>query len=136
MNKVLLTGRLTKDPILEHTKQGTPLCQFTIATNRPIIRDGKKETDFITCVIWSKSAENLVKFQRKGNLLGVQGELRIDSYESNGERKYKSYVLVENVEYLESRKEMAKEEEEEFKKVSSKTITQETIKIEDNDLPF
>lgn len=136
MNKVLLTGRLTKDPILEHTKQGTPLCQFTIATNRPVIRDGKRETDFITCVIWNKSAENLVKFQRKGNLLGVQGELRIDSYESNGERKYKSYVLVENVEYLESRKEMTKEEDEEFKKVSSKTITQETIKIEDNDLPF
>lgn len=136
MNKVLLTGRLTKDPILEHTKQGTPLCQFTIATNRPVIRDGKRETDFITCVVWSKAAENLVKFQRKGNLLGVQGELRIDNYESNGERKYKSFVLVENVEYLESRKEMAKEEEEEFKKVSSKTITQESIKIEDNDLPF
>lgn len=100
------------------------------------MRDGKKEVDFITCVIWNKQAENLAKFQRKGNLLGVQGQLRIDSYESNGEKKYKSYVLVENVEYLEARKDMPKDEEEDFKKVSSKTKTQETIKIDDSDLPF
>lgn len=136
MNKVLLTGRLTKDPVLEHTKQGTPLCQFTLATNRPVIRDGKRETDFITCIIWNKSAENLVKYQRKGNLIGITGELRVDTYEANGERKYKSYVLVENVEFLETKKEMTKDEEEEFKKVSAKTTTQETIKIDDSELPF
>lgn len=136
MNKVLLTGRLTKDPVLEHTKQGTPLCQFTLATNRPVIRDGKRETDFITCIIWNKSAENLVKYQRKGNLIGITGELRVDTYEANGERKYKSYVLVENVEFLETKKEMTKDEEEELKKVSAKTTIQETIKIDDSELPF
>lgn len=136
MNKVLLTGRLTKDPVLEHTKQGTPLCQFTLATNRPVIRDGKRETDFITCIIWNKSAENLVKYQRKGNLIGITGELRVDTYEANGEKKYKSYVLVDNVEFLETKKEMTKDEEEELKKVSAKTTTQETIKIDDSELPF
>lgn len=136
MNKVILTGRLTKDLVLEHTKQGTPLCQFTLATNRPVIRDGKRETDFITCIIWNKLAENLVKFQRKGNLLGIQGELRVDTYEADGKRKYKSYVLVEEVEFLEPRKDIAKNEEVDFKKVSAKTITQETIKIDDSDLPF
>ena len=136
MNKVILTGRLTKDLVLEHTKQGTPLCQFTLATNRPVIRDGKRETDFITCIIWNKQAENLVKYQRKGNLLGIQGELRVDTYESDGKRKYKSYVLVEEVEYLESKKDMTKDEEVDFNKVSAKTKREEQIKITDDDLPF
>lgn len=136
MNKVILTGRLTKDLVLEHTKQGTPLCQFTLATNRPVIRDGKRETDFITCIIWNKQAENLVKYQRKGNLLGIQGELRVDTYESDGKRKYKSYVLVEEVEYLESKKEMTKDEEVDFNKVSAKTNREEQITITDSDLPF
>lgn len=136
MNKVILTGRLTKDLVLEHTKQGTPLCQFTLATNRPVIRDGKRETDFITCIIWNKLAENLVKYQRKGNLLGIQGELRVDTYEADGKRKYKSYVLVEEVEYLESKKEMTKDEEVDFNKVSAKTNREEQITITDSDLPF
>ena len=136
MNRAMLTGRLTKEPVLEHTKQGTPLCQFTLATNRPVIRDGKRETDFITCIIWNKLAENLVKFQRKGNLLGIQGELRVDTYEADGKRKYKSYVLVEEVEFLEPRKDMPKDEEVDFKKVSAKTKREEQIKITDDDLPF
>lgn len=136
MNKVILTGRLTKDLVLEHTKQGTPLCQFTLATNRPVIREGKRETDFITCIIWNKLAENLVKYQRKGNLLGIQGELRVDTYEADGKRKYKSYVLVEEVEYLESKKDMTKDEEVDFNKVSAKTNREEQITITDSDLPF
>ena len=136
MNRAMLTGRLTKDPVLEHTKQGTPLCQFTLATNRPVIRDGKRETDFITCIIWNKLAENLVKFQRKGNLLGIQGELRVDTYEADGKRRYKSYVLVDEVEFLDSKKSMTKDEEVDFKKVSAKTKREEQIKITDDDLPF
>lgn len=136
MNRAMLTGRLTKDPVLEHTKQGTPLCQFTLATNRPVIRDGKREVDFITCIIWNKLAENLVKFQRKGNLLGIQGELRVDTYEADGKRRYKSYVLVDEVEYLDSKKNMTKDEEVDFKKVSAKTKREEQIKITDDDLPF
>lgn len=136
MNRVLLTGRLTKDPVLEATKNGTSICQFTIATNRPVFRDGKRETDFITCIIWNKSAENLAHYQRKGNLLGITGELRVDTYEVNGERRYKSYVLVEEVEYLESKKDMTNDENEEFKKINARVPKQETIKITDNDLPF
>lgn len=136
MNRVMLTGRLTRDPILEATKNGTSICQFTLATNRPVIRDGKRETDFITCIIWNKQAENLVKYQRKGNLLGIQGELRVDTYEADGKRKYKSYVLVEEVEYLESKKDMTNDENEEFKKINARVPKQETIKITDDDLPF
>lgn len=130
MNKCFITGRLTKDPVLEHTKNGVPTCQFNVATNRPVIRDGKREADFITCIAWNKQAENLTKYQRKGNLIGVQGSLRIDNYEINGEKRHKTYILVENVEFFDSKK------KEEIENLSTKTITQETIEIEDKDLPW
>ena len=136
MNKALLTGRLTKDPVLEKTKNNISKCQFSIAVNRPIVRDGKRETDFITCIVWNKLAENLVKYQRKGNLIAIYGELRTDTYESNGEKKYKSYVLGQEIEYLETKKEMPDDEFAEFQKINSRTQREEQIQITDSDLPF
>ena len=131
-----MTGRLIKDPELTRTVKGTPNCQFCIAVNRPVVKDGVKETDFINCIVWNKQAENLVKYQRKGNLIGVQGQFRNDKYEVNGQTKYRSYVLGEEVEFLEAKKDIPKDEEKEFKKVSSKTITQDTFEITDEDLPW
>ena len=136
MNKCMITGRIVKDPVLESTKNGTSVCQFSIATNRPVIRDGKKEVDFITCITWNKQAENLVKFQKKGNLVGIIGELRTDKYEVNGEKKYKTYILCQEIDFLEAKKDMPKEEEKEFDKISTKTVTQDNIKITDEDLPW
>ena len=136
MNKALLTGRLTKDPVLEKTKNNISKCQFSIAVNRPIVRDGKRETDFITCIVWNKLAENLVKYQRKGNLIAIYGELRTDTYESNGEKKYKSYVLGQEIEYLETKKEMPDDEFAEFQKINSRTQREEQIQITDSDLPI
>ena len=139
MNRVWLTGRLTKDPELSTTSKGTPNCQFCIAVNRPVVRDGVRETDFINCIVWNKQAENLVKYQKKGNLIGVQGQFRTDKYEVNGETKYKSYILGEEVEYMESKKDTPVEEKQEmneFNDMSTKTITQDTLEIKDSDLPW
>lgn len=138
MNKVVITGRITKDIELRQTKNGTSTCQFVIATNRPIVRDGKKETDFITCIAWNKQAENLAKYQRKGNLIAICGELRVDSYEIEGEKKYKSYVLANDIEYLEAKKDMANDEYEDFQTISTKTNSDvsKQIEIEDSDLPW
>lgn len=139
MNRVWLTGRLTKDPELSTTNKGTPNCQFCIAVNRPVVRDGVRETDFINCIVWNKQAENLVKYQSKGNLIGVQGQFRTDKYEVNGETKYKSYILGEEVEYMESKKDAPVEEKQEmneFNDMSTKTITQDTLEIKDSDLPW
>ena len=105
MNQVILTGRITKKPELRETKKGSKVCEFTLATNRPTMRDGKRETDFITCMVWNNQAENLVKYQDKGSLVGVHGELRIDSYEVNGEKRYKTYVIVNNIEFLDRKSE-------------------------------
>ena len=135
MNRVWITGRLIKDPELTKTIKGTPNCQFCLAVNRPVIRDGKKEADFINCIVWNKQAENLVKYQRKGNLIGIQGEFRTDIYEVKGEKKYKSYVLVNELEFLDSKKDNPVDNKE-YKDISAKTPRQETINYSDDDLPW
>ena len=134
MNRVFLTGRLTKDPVLEHTKKGTPTCKFNLATNRTVVRDGEQKADFITCVTWNKQAEVLCKYQKKGNLLGVQGAFRVDKYESQGETRYKSYVLCQEIEFLSSKK--TNVEKEYVDNFSVKTETQETTEYDDEDLPW
>lgn len=135
MNKAFLTGRLVKDLELKKVKD-YKVCEFTLATNRPTTRDGKKETDFINCMVWGSQAENLVKYQKKGNLLGVFGELRTDKFEVEGNTRYKTYILVSNIEFLESKKDMSKEESTEFDKISSKTEAQTTFDYDDTDLPW
>lgn len=135
MNRVWITGRLVKDPELTKTVKGTPNCQFSLAVNRPVIRDGKKEVDFINCIVWNKMAESLTKYQKKGNLLGIQGQFRTDTYEKNGEKKYKSYILVEDVEFLDYKRDNNVDNKE-MKDISAKTETQETISYSDDDLPW
>ena len=100
MNKIILTGRITKDPELRNTKNGTDVCEFTLATNRPVARDGEQTADFIQCKVYGIPAVNLTKYQKKGNLIGVIGEYRIDSWKEEDKTKYKHYVLVNNIEYL------------------------------------
>lgn len=105
MNRTILTGRLTRDPELRYTGSNVPVCEFTIATNRPVTRDGERVADFITCVAWRGLAENLSKYQSKGNLVGVIGSMRTDTFDkADGTRGYKTYVLADEVEFLESKK--------------------------------
>lgn len=129
MNKVMLVGRLTKMPELKEVKD-KKVCEFTIATNRI----NGKDADFINCVVWNSQAENLCKYQVKGNIIGVIGELRIDNYEIDGNKKYKTYVLVSSIEFLESKKEK-KNPYEEFGN-SIKTEVQEQLEISEDDYPF
>lgn len=135
MNLCILTGRISKDLELIKAKDNK-LCKFTIATNR--VSNGEKLADFIDCVVWNKQAENLVKYQSKGNMIAVFGEMRSESYEVNGTKKYRTYVMVNEIEYLESKKHEEKTEKNPFEEFASKTEFDvgEQIKIEDNDLPF
>lgn len=135
MNKCVITGRISKDLELKRLKENC-VCEFTLATNRLMTRDGKKVADFINCIVWGTQAENLVKYQRKGNMLGVFGEIRTDKFEVEGNTRYKTYVLVNNIEFLESKKDMSKEESTEFDKISSKTETQTSFEYDDTDLPW
>lgn len=128
MNKVILTGRITKDLELRKTKSDKSVCEFTLATNRV----GSEDADFISCMVWNQQAENLCKFQGKGSLIAVFGELRTDSYEIEGQKRYKTYVLVSNVEFLSKKTESTQD----INKISSKTEVQQTIEYSDSDLPW
>ena len=130
MNKVILTGRLTRDPELRYTPNNKPVCDFTIATNRLTNRDGEKVADFINCIVWNNQAENLSKYMSKGSLIAVIGEMRTETYEVNNEKKYKTYVYVNNIEFLENKKETSKEE------VKNEIPGAQQIQIEESDYPW
>lgn len=103
MNRVVLVGRLTKDPELKYTPSGVAVCTFTLAVNRTFTnQDGEREADFINCVVWRKPAENAANYLRKGSLAGVDGRIQTRNYEGNdGKRVYVTEVIAESVQFLE-----------------------------------
>ena len=137
MNKVILTGRLTRDPELRYTANNKAVCDFTIATNRPVVRDGERVADFINCRVWNKTAENLDKYQAKGNMIAVAGRMQVDNYQDNeGKNRNYTYVLVEDLEYLERKKENNQEEVKEIENFSTTTEVHQQFDYTDEGLPF
>lgn len=130
MNQINLVGRITRDLELRTTTNQKSVCEFTIAVNRV----GSEAADFITCVVWEKQAENLVKYQGKGSLIAVSGSLRVDKYKTEkDENRYKTYVLANNIMYLST-----KSSEEVSKDEFDKSLSKEDVVtiIDDDDLPF
>lgn len=105
MNRVILLGRLTKDPEVRYTPSGKVVAQFTLAVNRPYSGpDGQKEADFIPVVIWGKSAETLGNTVSKGQRLAVEGRMQTRNYDaSDGSKRYVTEVIADRFEYVESR---------------------------------
>lgn len=103
MNRVILTGRVANNLELRTTTSEKSVCDFNLAVNRPIIRDGETKADFVKCQVWGNQAKNLCKYQSKGSLIAIDGTLRIDTYEKDGKRKYNNYVLVNSIEFLSSK---------------------------------
>ena len=106
INNVVVTGRLTRDVDLRYTSNGTAFASFTLAVDRPFRnQNNEKETDFINCVMWRKSAENLANYTNKGSLIGVEGRIQTRSYDNGqGQRVYVTEVLAERFTFLESSK--------------------------------
>lgn len=102
INRVVLTGRLTKDVELSFTPQGIAKAQFTLAVNRAFAnQNGDREADFINIQAWRKAAENAANYLKKGSLVGIDGRLQTGSYEKDGKRIYFTNVIAENVQFLE-----------------------------------
>jgi single-strand DNA-binding protein len=103
INRVILVGRLTKDPELRYTPSGVAVANFTIAVNRAFTnQQGEREADFINVVVWRRAAENTANFVGKGSLVGVDGRLQTRSYDNNeGRRVYITEVVAESVQFLE-----------------------------------
>lgn len=109
MNKVVIIGRLTKDPELKYTPgNGTAVTQITVAVERRYKKDGQQEADFIPVVIWGKAAENTAQYTEKGRLIGISGRIQTRSYEAkDGGKRYVTELVAEEVKFLEFAKKSA-----------------------------
>lgn len=104
LNRVILIGRLTKDPELRYTPTGVAVTTFTLAVDRGFTnQQGQREADFINIVTWRGLAENVANYLKKGRLAAVEGRLQTRNYENNeGKRVYVTEVVADNVRFLES----------------------------------
>lgn len=108
LNRIILIGRLSKDPELRYTTNGIGVCGFTLAVESGF--GEKKRTDFIPIVVWNKLAENCAAYLAKGKLAAVDGRLQIRSYDGkDGVKRYVTEVVAENVRFLSPKE--AKQEE-------------------------
>jgi single-strand DNA-binding protein len=103
MNKVVLIGRLTKDPELKFTPgTGTAVATFTLAVDRRFSKDGQKEADFIPVVVWGKQAESTANYMNKGKMMGVSGRIQTRNYDAkDGTKRYITEVVADEVQFLE-----------------------------------
>ena len=136
MNKVVIIGRLTKDPELKYTPgNGTAVTQITVAVDRRFQKDGQKEADFIPVVIWGKAAENTAQFTEKGRLIGISGRIQTRSYEAkDGGKRYVTELVAEEVKFLEFAKKSADASYTSGEEYGASY--EDMTPIDDGDIPF
>lgn len=103
INKVILIGRLTRDPELKHTQGGTSVCSFSIANNRSYTTNGEKkeQVSFFNCVAWGKPGEIIAEYMRKGQQIGIDGRLQQRSYDDkDGNKRSVVEIVVDNFQFL------------------------------------
>ena len=91
---------MTKDPEVRYTQSGTPVGTFTLAVDRRVQKDKPKEADFIPCVVWSKTAEIVGEYCKKGKQVAVEGRIQVRSYDAKDGKRYVTEVIVSNLELL------------------------------------
>ena len=135
INNVLVVGRIAHDLEVRKTSTDKSVCEFSVAVNRI----GQDTTDFITCQVWNKQADNLVKYCEKGCLIGIEGCLRIDQYKDKEDKtRTKAYVLANKLSFLQTKKQEAKQEENGKPKEEKDLFKEfgEEVVIDEKDLPF
>lgn len=141
INNVVLVGRLTKDPELRFTSNGSAVATFNLAVNRNFTnQSGEREADFVNCVIWRKQAETLANYTKKGSLIGIVGRIQTRNYENQqGQRVYVTEVVCDNFQMLESanvnRQSTVGDHESSTNERPTFPNSQE-VDISDDDLPF
>lgn len=128
MNNINLLGRFTKDPEIRFTQStNTMVANFTLAVKRPFAKEEEQDTDFINCVAWKKTAEIVNKYFKKGQQAAISGRLQTRNYEDEKGKHYITEVIVESIEFTDSKKQKEEQESNEI----------ESDEIEENlDLPF
>ena len=129
LNKAILMGRLTADPELRKTPNGTSVCSFTLAVNRRNKDDG---TDFIEIVAWSKTAEFVCKYFSKGQMMNVAGRVQTRTWEDKeGHKRKSTEVVIEEVDFCESKSQNSRKESEPMAPAGF-----DSLPDDDGDLPF
>lgn len=142
INSVALNGRLTRDVDLRYTTSGIAVGQFTLAVDRRFkSKSGNRETDFISCQIWRKSAENLANYAHKGSLIGIEGRIQTRTYDNNqGQKVYVTEVIADNFSLLEpkpvQRVDNAGTSNSQGTQGRTDQPSGKPIDVDDDDLPF
>ena len=127
MNKVFLIGNLTRDPELSTTSGGVKFCRFTLAVSRSYPKDGKRETDFLPVLVWRAQADNCARYLKQGSKAAVSGSVQTMTYDTqDGSRRYVTEIAADEVQFLSTRSEEAKEDSADF----------DDLTPIDDDLPF
>jgi len=102
MNRVVLVGRLTRDPEMRTTSSGTNVTRFSVAVNRRVAdQNGQRQADFINCVAFGKTAETIAKYIKKGREIAVEGRLQTGSYDAqDGTKRYTTDVVIDNFTFI------------------------------------
>ncbi|WP_283265378.1 single-stranded DNA-binding protein [Streptococcus dysgalactiae] len=139
INNIALVGRMTKDAELRYTASQVAVATFTLAVNRRFKeQNGEREADFINCVIWRQSAENLANWAKKGALIGITGRIQTRNYENQqGQRVYVTEVVAESFQVLESRNQQQSGQGNPSQNDNSQSFSNSNpMDISDDDLPF
>lgn len=133
MNRVILVGRLTKDPELKFTPNGVAVATFTLAVQRAFTnQQGEREADFINCVVWRRPAENVAQFLKRGSMAGVDGRVQTRSYDGNdGKKVYVTEIMAESVQFLGSKNEGSQQQQTQSSGFDNREVT-----VNEDDLPF
>ena len=96
MNRVILMGRMTKDPEMRQTQSGVSVCRFTLAVNRRFAKEGQMTADFINCTAWRQQADFISKYFQKGNMIAIVGSIQTSTWEGqDGKKQYSTDILVD-----------------------------------------
>ena len=138
MNKVILMGRLTRDPDVRYSDQSSAVARFTLAVDRRFKRDGDQQTaDFISCVAFGKTGEFIERYCHQGTKLVVEGRIQTGSYTNrDGNKVYTTDVVVEQAEFAESKSTTTRESRPEPSSASGDGFMNIPDGVEDEGLPF
>lgn len=139
MNKVILMGRLTRNPEVRYSQGSEPLAiaRYTLAVNRRMKKNGEQEADFINCVAFGKSGEFAEKYFKKGQMVSIVGRLQVRSWEDNeGKKRWTTEVIVEEQYFAESKKNSNAAAPKEGGQAPADGFYPIDESVEDEDLPF
>lgn len=141
MNNFCGVGRISRDIELKKTQSGTSVANFNLAINRQFKKEGQPDADFIQCVAWGKTADNLANYMSKGSLIAIEGRMETRNYENaDGQKIYVTEIICNNITYLDSKGNQAPQETKkdffaDFEQGNTSDILS-GLDISDDELPF